>query len=282
MAYLIMVHHKPRQFEWLMNALYTPEDLFLVHLDAKSLLGIKRARRGMLAEVRRVIAGRPNVRLLRPRFTNWGGWSLSRLLVDAIRVALECDPRWTHFVNLSGQCYPLRPLREVRERLDALNGQPCVQMRPFSELPADDWHLRWHPMLETPVRALVLPGRKPPPTEFRLEYKGSQWAILPRAFCEWALGSEELERISRYLKGLLLSDELILQALVANGPYAERVAAHYGREIVFPGPKVMTIADRDLLRRSPALIARKFDVERDGEILHEIAARCGFRPGPRA
>jgi len=279
-AYFIMVHHKPAQFDWLMRAIDHPDDLFFVHVDMKSRLGIKADRRGVWREVRRICADRPNVRLLRSRFTNWGGWSLSRILLDTIALALRTDPDWTHFVNLSGQCYPLRSLDEVKDGLAASGDRVHVEMRPVSELPADDWHHRAHPLLETPLRAFILPGRKPPPRDFTLNHKGSQWTILPRGFCEWAMESPVTRQVSAYLRGLLLSDELIVQALVENGPYRDRIAGHFGREIIWPGPRVLTMADLPRLRASPAWFARKFDLARDAGVLAVLAKANGFTPGP--
>jgi hypothetical protein len=281
-AYFIMVHQKPVQLEWLLRAIDDDRDLFLIHIDAKSVLGLRRQARGIRGEVRRMIAGRRNMRLMRPRFTNWGGWSLARIQLDAIRLALRADPDWTHFVNLSGQCYPIKPMPAIRAALDAMGDRPMVEMRHFSTLPADDWHLKWHPMIETPVKAFIRKGRKPPPTDFRLEYKGSQWSILPRAFCEAALRNPKLPAIERYFRSLLLTDELLIQTLVANGPGADAVAPHYGREIIWPGPKVLDAGDLPRLRASPGLFARKFDLDTDAAVMHTIAAECGFQPGPGA
>lgn len=279
-AYFIMVHHKAAQFEWLMRAIDDPDDLFLIHVDLKSRLGLKPERRGVMREVRRIIAGRPNVRLLPSRFTNWGGWSLSRILLDAMNSALDADAKWSHFVNLSGQCYPLRPLADLKRDIVSAGDVAHVEMRPLTGLPADDWHLRWHRMIETPLRAVVLPGRKQPPRDFTLAHKGSQWAILPRTFCEWARTAPETQRIAAYLKSLLLSDELILQALVENGPYRSRVADHYGRAIVWPGPKTFGEEDLPYLRASPAWFGRKFDVTQDAKVLLALATANGFAPGP--
>lgn len=283
-AYFIMAHHKPRQLEWLLEAIWDPRDLFLLHVDAKSLLGLKPERRGTLAAARRLAARWPNVRLMRPRFTNWGGWSLSRLQLDAIGRLLDADPGWTHFVNLSGQCYPIKPMPEIRRRLAESGETAFVELRHFSTLPPDDWHLRWHPMLELPHRALILRGRRAPPTDFELEHKGSQWCILPRAFCEWQRTAPVRARIGRYLRGLLLSDELVVQTLLRNGPWRDRVAPHYGREIVWPGPKLMTAADLPRLLASPGLFARKFDAAADDAVLHGLAEACGLRrpPSPAA
>ena len=279
-AYFIMVHHKPEQFEWLMNAIYDPDDLFIVHVDRKSRLGLKADRRGVMREVRRICADRRNIVIMRSRFTNWGGWSLSRILIDAVRLAILRDERWTHFINLSGQCYPLKPIEAIRQALAEGGEQIYVEMRPFAELPDDDWHLNWHPMLETPLRALILPGRRRPPSDFAIAHKGSQWVILPRVFCEWMMTAPLRRSIRRYMRNLLLTDELVVQAYAANGPFRDQVAPDYRREIVWPGPKVMRMDDLPRLRSSQAWFARKFDVQTDAAVLRTLAEANGFRPGP--
>jgi hypothetical protein len=278
-AYLIMVHHKPYQFEWLLNAVHHPDGVYLVHVDLKTWSGLKRDRRGTAARVRSLIEDKPNIRLMRPRSVNWGGWSQSQLALDAIDQLLDLDPDWTHFINLSGQCYPTRSMADIRERLGSSREQ-LVELRPFETLPDDDWHLRWIPMLETPVRAFALPGRRRPPRDFKLSGKGSQWVMLTREFCMWRRSAPVARRIARYLRGGWLSDEQIVQALVENSPFAEARAAHYGRYIVWPGPKVLTGANLPSIRSSPALYGRKFDAGVDCQVLHELAEAGGYRPGP--
>jgi Core-2/I-Branching enzyme len=272
-AYFIMVHHLPDQFERLMQAIYDPDDVFLVHVDLKSSLGLRKDRRGVYREVRRVCANKPNVHLMRSRFTNWGGWSLSKILLDAISIALRKQMDWTHFVNLSGQCLPLRPKSQIKHEIEGAAEAIHIEMLPIDELPDDDWHHAAHPMVETPVRAIIRKGRQPPPTDFRLTSKGSQWVILPRSFCEWVDGSDITGTITAYLRHRLLSDELIMQTLVENSPFKSRLAAHYGREIVWPGPKVLTCTDQPRLETSQAWFARKFDPRVDSKILEWLAAR---------
>jgi len=276
-AYFILAHRSPEQLRWLVEAIADPRDVILLHVDLKSLLGIKPERNGTWRMARRLAREHENIRLLRPRFTNWGGWSLAQILLDAIEIAIQTSPDWTHFINLSGQCFPIKPVETIRERLAASNDRVFVEMRPFALLPPDDWHLRWHPAIELPHKAYKLPGPRRPPTNFELQYKGSQWCILPRAFCEWQRRAPVNHRIRRYLRRLLLSDELIIQTLVRNGPWRDRVAPHYGREIVWPGPKVMTMSDWPRLQQSPAFFARKFDPAVDEQIIATLAREHGFR-----
>jgi hypothetical protein len=279
-AWFIMVHHKPEQLAWLLNTLTDPADTIIIHVDAKSRLGLKRDRRGLMKAVRALTAGRSNVHFLRSRFTNWGGWSLSRTLLDAIALALGLDPDWTHFVNLSGQCYPLKPVDLIKKEMAESGEAVMVEMRSFESLPADDWHLNWHPMLELPPRALKLPGRRRPPRDFALTHKGSQWVVLPRAFCDWVVTANLTRRVAAYLRHLLLSDELIMQTLASNGPFRDRIRP-YRRHIVWPGPKTLTMQDLPAIREGNAWFGRKFDLTTDVTILNALAEEIGAIPGPR-
>ena len=277
-----MAHRQPEQLRWLIEAIADPRDLVLLHVDLKSLLGMKPDRVGMWATARSLARSHPNVRLMQPRPTNWGGWSLSRIQLKAIGMALDAAADWTHFVNLSGQCYPIKEMATIRSELHNAGDQVFVETRAFASLPPDDWHLRWHPMIELPHKSLKLRGPRRPPQRFELAFKGSQWSILPRGFCEWQRRAPIGREIRRYLRHLLLSDELIMQTLVRNGPWRDRVAPHYGREIVWPGPRVMTMDDWPRLRASPAFFARKFDPERDAEIVPALARALGYPMPPEA
>jgi Core-2/I-Branching enzyme len=272
-AYFIMVHQLPDQFERLMQAIYDPEDLFLVHVDLKSRLGLKPERRGVYKHVRRICDSKANVHVLPSRFTNWGGWSLSKILLDAIRIALGKRDDWTHFINLSGQCFPLHPVAEIKAEIEAAGDALHVEMLPIAALPDDDWHHAAHPMIETPIRAFIRKGRQPSPTDFRMTCKGSQWVVLPRSFCAWIATSETTTKVSAYLRHRLLSDELIMQSLVENSPFQNRLAAHYGREIVWPGPKVLTLDDRQRLEASRRWFARKLDPRVDVRVIDWLAQK---------
>lgn len=282
-AWFIMLHHKPEQFEWLLNAIYNPDDIYLIHVDLKSLVNYK-GRGGTYSRVQELISTKHNIHLLRPRFTNWGGWSLGRISLDAIDILLDRDPGWTHFINLSGECYPLRPMADIRALLQARPREVFVQTKAFSGLPAGDWHRQRPRMIETPVRIVPLPGRRQPPRTFQLNHKGSQWVMLPRAFCTWQRQARLRRDMDRYLRFSPLSDELVFQTLLLNGPFADQQSADYGRAIrlVEPAahPVVLTSNDLDFITGSDALFGRKFDAAIDPLVLQTLAGRIGARPVP--
>lgn len=278
-AWFVMLHHKPTEFDWLINAIDDGIDPILIHVDAKSRLGIKANRRGVMGAVRGTVAGRPNVVSMRSRFTNWGGWSLSQVLLDAIALALRQDADWRYFVNLSGQCYPLQAMAAIKRQVVAAGEVLHVELQTIAELPESDWHRASPGMIETPLRAIKL-GTLASPSRFAMPYKGSQWVVLPRSFCEWIIGAPLTANVRRYLRRRLLSDELLMQTLAINSPFRDSIAPNYRRTIIWPGPKILSVADVTTPLNMSNWFGRKFDLEVAPDALALLAERNGFRPGP--
>ena len=119
-----------------------------------------------------------------------------------------------------------------------------------------------------------------------MAHKGSQWVILPRAFCTWQRQASFRADMDRYMRFSPLSDELVFQTLLLNGPFAERQALHYARAIrlIEPAahPAVLTSADLGFIQSEAALFGRKFDLRIDRSILDSLAGMIGARPGPAA
>jgi len=167
-------------------------------------------------------------------------------------------------------------MASIRERLRSAGDRQFVQLKTFSDLEDDDWHLRRALAIETPVRAFALPIRRRPPKKFVLEHTGAQWVILTRAFCEWQRSAPIGKHIRRYLQFSHLSDELIIQTLIRNGPYYDQVMDHYGRAIIWPGPKVLTTQYEDFIFKPEHLFGRKFDASVDPKILFTLARKGNY------
>lgn len=279
LAYFITAHHKPYQLRWLLDAIYAEDCHYLLHVDLKSRMLVKENRRGVYAEVKRILADFPRVRLLPSRIVNWGGWTLTKIGLDAIDILLAAG-EWDYFVNLSGQCYPIKPMATIRRTLAENYPMNYIETTAFADLPPDDWHPRRYRMLETPFRAIRLRGPRPLPKDFTLAWKGGQWVFLTRQFCQWQQEAPLARQIKAYLRHAYLSDELMFQTLLMNGPWRDTQAPHFGREIQWPGPKTLTMEHARLLDESTALFARKFDANLDRNILVHTANRCGL-PIPR-
>src|ERR1051326_1135314 len=101
LAYFITAHKQPQQVGRLVRAIQRTGDVALVHYDLKASAAERK-------EVAEVVGRSPGARLAeKPRRVDWATWSLVRVELDAIRELLANDRAWTHFIPLSGQCFPL-------------------------------------------------------------------------------------------------------------------------------------------------------------------------------
>lgn len=272
-AYLIFVHHKPDQFRRLWEAIYNADDVFCVHVDAKASAALK-AQVAYIVRGNRWMGWAPNtahpetalpanVTFLPSRKIGWACWSMVQAELDGIAHLLKFDAEWDYVVNLSGQDMPLKSAEDIREtirlrewfQLDtAVN---FITPTPFSAIARtepDDPHLSQRFCFELfgKLRRTRIPTFLPD----SLRYKGSQWWMLTRAFCE-SMTPDDIHAIGSELRFTYCPDETFFQCMVMRkgAPWTLALA----RFVVWPGPKTLTEADLPAMLASDALFARKFD-----------------------
>jgi hypothetical protein len=282
LAYFIATHKSPAQVLHLLEAIYREEDIYTIHVDRKSEAQVEEA-------IREGTAGKANIHFLERQFTNWSGWSWVRVEVDAISSLIERDARWTHYINLSGQDYPLVPVSVVAEFLQCHPRQSFLEVEaPKRSVRGDEYFLflgrwnRYHLDLKSrgklgPYRVPGIPHRFPKGLTW---YRGGAWKILSREFCEFvASGTDPLLKVSKdFWRWTCCPEENFFQTLIMNSRFRCSVIADDKREIVWPGPKTFTIADYPYLKTSSKFIARKFDMDVDRSILVRLASDLHAAP----
>ena len=129
-AYLLMVHDHFSQVKWIIDAIYTSEDYFLIHIDSNSQEAFRRQVRGYLGD-------RPNVRYLAPRHINRFGWSVVKVELEAIRDLVSSKEPFDYLINVSGQDYPIKPIADIRSKLAAEWPRNFIDVIPFDTLLID-------------------------------------------------------------------------------------------------------------------------------------------------
>lgn len=108
-------------------------------------------------------------------------------------------------------------------------------------------------------------------------YFGSQWWCLNDAMVKWIYNF--LENYPEYIKLFkhsLCPDECFFQTLVMNSPFANTTKPylHYIKwEKGKSSPKTLTTIDYEELKKAEKLIARKFDINVDAEIIERLRMR---------
>ncbi|MBP6434603.1 MAG: glycosyl transferase, partial [Sphingorhabdus sp.] len=100
-AYFLLVHRYPAQFKRLFQAIYAPGNHYVIHVDKSSGVALSE-------EIADFLAPYQGVDLLEPRDALWGGYSLVEAELRGMARLLEMGENWTHYINLSGQDFPLK------------------------------------------------------------------------------------------------------------------------------------------------------------------------------
>jgi hypothetical protein len=293
LAYLILAHKNARQVARLFETLYRPQDTIVLHFDRRAgrelhELGATWARQYQ------------NVHVLRPRTILWGGYEMAAVQIEAAATALRASAQWTHFINLTGQDFPIKPLAQLEAKLQATPEASYVSwfdpvFKPLWKNARDRlsfYYLEWPwldrllrvPGLGRRLRRLLgwesrlphLPGYRREWPDFRY-FGGANHVILSRAAATYLARDPEARRIIRWLKHSAHANEIIFQTVLLNSPQAPRIINTHLREVDFapnsPHPRTFTIKDFERLTASPMYFARKFDEQVDRQILEWLQAR---------
>jgi hypothetical protein len=282
LAFHILAHRDPPQVARLLDAIWQPENHYVIHYD-------RRRPRHEHAAIQMLANERTNVAIQPPRAVLWGRYSLYAAQEDGLRIALATNCQWTHWINLSGQCYPLQSASRIQELLARNSGESFV--RHFAPLEGGDWaDPEWRltsrvidsPFLEWWLR---LPGigrrlrvlfggahsmpripwiQRPLPTSFKW-YGGENWVVLSRAAAEYICTAPAARTIVRALQHSGFAEESIYQSVLVNSPLQDTIRNDHLRCINWqPGvgsPAIFNSNDRSRLQAAAdagALFARKF------------------------
>ena len=222
---------------------------------------------------------------------------MAAVQIEAMAAALRVSDRWHHFINLTGQDFPLKPIGELDSYLAAHPEANYVSW--FDPLTTQFWgnaenrvtryYLEW-PWLERilrvrgvgrPLRQVLhwqnelphLPGvnRKQPRFHY---YGGANHVILSRVGAKYVASDPDAQRIAHWLRHAAHANEMIFQTVMLNGPLASTIVNCHLREIDFPSgsphPRTFISSDFERLVQSSRFFARKFDEAVDAEILDRL------------
>ena len=295
LAYCILAHKSPDQVARLLRAVWHPDNHYALHYE-------KRAPRAEHQVLARLAEEHPNVRILPPRVVLWGRYSQVAIQLNALRCVLDDKTPWTHFINLTGQDFPLKPQAEIVRELAAVGGKSFVSyFDPFDGIHwqnAGERLARVH--IDSPFLEIVLgtPGlgrrlrhllgwsnrmpsvpflRRKPPAIFKY-VGGSNHTILSREAASYICSDPKASEAIRWLKWTGHPDESVYQSILLNSRFAESTVNDDRRAVFWerdgdPSPRTLTLADLPQLREardSGKLFARKFDLAVDERLICEI------------
>lgn len=265
-AYFILVHRYPKQFKRLFKSIYLPGNQYVVHID-------KSSGSELADEIATFLGHYQGVQILPAKNALWGGYSLVDAELRGMTMLLEMNSHWTHYINLSGQDFPLKSQNYIRDFLAAHPGKQFIRAldqmgkRPDTMNRVSHYFVEaFGKIYETGIARKFLLGATP--------HIGTQWKAVTRSFCEYVCHNREARRFKRFYRNSFIADEAFFQTVIMNSVDQGEVINDDLRMIdwipdgdIKLRPRNFGIKDIAILRHSPDLFARKFDAEKDASIL---------------
>lgn len=281
-AFLMQCHKNPKQINLLLKALKHPQVDVFIHVDSKN------------ENIREDIEKNDGVYLLPKKDcvdVQWAQFSQVKATLNLLNAAISRGG-YSHYFLISGQDFPIKSIGEIvkflSERKDE-NFIDCALIKRF-EKRNDIYFPRmvigrriWQKILKGILvystggwnqTFSIIKRLKPANVQY---YFGSQWWCLNDAMVKWIYNF--LENYPEYIKLFkhsLCPDECFFQTLVMNSPFANTTKPylHYIKwEKGKSSPKTLTTIDYEKLKKTEKLIARRFDINVDAEIIERLRKR---------
>ena len=278
-AFLMQCHKNPEQINLLLDALNHPMADVFVHVEKKS------------QGIRKKIKRREGVYFLPEQQcvdVQWAQYSQVEATLQLLGTAVNRGG-YSHYWLISGQDYPLRSMDSVIDFLEAnqeVNFIECSRIGVFNK--RNDVYFSnfvigrklWQKVLKnlwiygTGGWNKTIPMFKRKAPDDVKYWFGSQWWCLNGKTVQWITNYlNEHTEYRKFFEHSLCPDECFFQTLVMNSPFASSVKPylHYIKwEKGNSSPKTLMEGDYQEIMDSSKLMARKFDIDVDNEIINKL------------
>ncbi|XP_009816594.2 N-acetyllactosaminide beta-1,6-N-acetylglucosaminyl-transferase-like [Gavia stellata] len=181
-AYVMTLHKEFETFERLFRAVYMPQNVYCIHVDAKAPGPFRQA-------VRRLVGCFPNAFLAsRAERVVYGGVSRLRADLHCMRDLLASAVPWRYLLNTCGQDFPLKTNREIVRLLKGLGGKNITPgVLPPPHVTARTKYVHREQLYSFFSFMLWTFVRKAPPPHNLTIYFGSAYVAVTRPFVEFVL-----------------------------------------------------------------------------------------------
>lgn len=287
-AYIILAHRYPQHLIRMIRQLDDGNSCFYVHIDSSADI----SRFPFFSPAARRI-----MRLERLR-TRWAGFDLVQATLNGLVAVLNSGRPVDRIILLSGQDYPIKS----NEQIDAFfRDSPFSIFLEHTLIPdyrrweprggqyrLDKYYFGLHSSQRLAGKAMnflsCLPlgvSRKAP--KHLKPYAGSQWWVIDQYAAEYILRYlREHPEYVRFHRHTFAPDELFFHMILLNSDDPRIAGAIVNDNLRFfrwpdsglSHPEVLGSGDLEALRSSQALFARKFDPDKQPEIIDAIDQYC--------
>ncbi len=261
-----MVHHKPQAFKKLFRQIYTKDQYYLIHIDRK-------AKPEVTEEIQLYLIRFPNAYVLESMNIVSGGFSMIQAELNAMEYLLQVSREWDYFINLSGEDYPLRSQKIIRQFLGQQKERNYLFYYDQKFYRPDTLQRIQNHFTELTHKISSLIYKR----EFMkdvIPYIGGKWMILTRTACLFMTGNKRVMEFEDYYLHTLLPAESFFQTVFMNTEFNEIIINDDKRAVMESETLFSRKQDPDEmiagLKSKNQLFIRKIDPETDEAVFRYI------------
>uniref|UniRef100_A0A8C8HHZ6 Beta-1,3-galactosyl-O-glycosyl-glycoprotein beta-1,6-N-acetylglucosaminyltransferase 3 n=1 Tax=Oncorhynchus tshawytscha TaxID=74940 RepID=A0A8C8HHZ6_ONCTS len=197
-AYSMVIHDKIEMFERLLRALYTPQNVYCVHIDQKSSEAFRTA-------VRAIVSCLPNV-FVASKLENvvYASWSRVQADLNCMEDLLKSPVQWRYLINTCGTDFPIKTNAEMVQALKLQNGRNSMESETTDDYKNSRWQFHHKITSNMVVKTNV---RKSPPPISTPMFSGNAYFLVSRAFVRHVMESQEVRALLEWEKDTYSPDE---------------------------------------------------------------------------
>jgi len=281
-GYIILAHKNPAQVRRLIDRLDDGRSTFFIHIDA----------RAPLSDFLTIFTRRSCVRFVNTAYSGWGGFGLVEATINGMKAVRDSGIQFDRVILLSGQDYPIKSNDRIDDLLSDARAKVFMNYHPLP----DYWKWPGNGGLYRVNKYYLGPGNirkyiakllnflsnfssrvaRKLPAGMR-PFAGSQWWIMDMDMLGKVLDYiSSHPRYRKFHQYTFAADEVFFHMIVLNSVNETHNVSNDSlrfmkwRSASSAHPEFLGAADLPALSSSPALFARKFDMNKQPEILDLI------------
>uniref|UniRef100_UPI00398F4C34 beta-1,3-galactosyl-O-glycosyl-glycoprotein beta-1,6-N-acetylglucosaminyltransferase 7-like n=1 Tax=Pristiophorus japonicus TaxID=55135 RepID=UPI00398F4C34 len=276
LAYIITIHKELEMFVKLLRAIYSPQNVYCIHVDQKSSDDYKRKVKSLADCFDNIFIASKMEHVV------YGGFSRLQADINCMKDLVNSAVNWKHVINLCGQDFPIKTNREIiwyiKSKWKGKNITPGIRQPPHMKYRTD--YIYKEQIFNGYAFIYRLNKKKTtPPMELTI-YFGSAYYALTREFVQFVLEDARAKALLEWSRDTYSPDEhywVTLNRLkdapgtTPNitwegdiravkwaphvGPSFDGCKGHYIRDICVYG-----LGDLKWIIQQPAMFANKFEL----------------------
>uniref|UniRef100_A0A3P9L219 Glucosaminyl (N-acetyl) transferase 2 (I blood group) n=1 Tax=Oryzias latipes TaxID=8090 RepID=A0A3P9L219_ORYLA len=201
LAFIMTIHKDLEMFVRTLRAIYMPQNVYCIHIDAKAPLEYKKVVRGLVGCFENIFLSSQS------ETVTYGGYSRLQADLNCMKDLIRSNVGWKKVVNLCGQDFPIKSNLELVQYMQSTEWRD-KNLTPGVKQPA---HIRSRTEFQHQeiVGSHVIQKREkkePPPDNLQI-YFGTAYYALTRAFVDFVLKSPIALNLLKWSRDAYSPDE---------------------------------------------------------------------------